>query len=206
MNQNQSVPFATQDDFTTVALALLPPGDAWPRESDAVFSQMVHAAMATQARMHARAADLTEREVIPWTSEDLLPAWEAVYGLPDPCTPLNATIAQRQAALKARFAATGALNAEYYIQVAAAYGYNITISTFGPSKFNKSKFNQSKFYDRKWRFVLQVNAPSVVEYPAKFNASKFQDPYMAYSTTQLSCILRRIIPAWANLIMNYSKV
>lgn len=204
MSQDLSIPFATQDDFLNVALALLPPGDAWPREQDALFTQMVNAAIATQARLHARAADLTEREVIPWTSEDLLPAWEAVYGLPDPCAPLNPTIPQRQAALKARFAASGNLTIDYYQQVAQSLGYTCTFETFRPAACGVFTCG-SPLYGETWRFVLQVNVSGIAAFPFSCGVSVCGDPLVSYSDTQLSCVMNRIKPGYADLIMNYEE-
>ena len=76
MSQALSIPFLDQADFLAAAQAMLPPGDAWPVEADALLTTVLTARSASAARVHARAADLTEREAIPWNSVELLPDWK----------------------------------------------------------------------------------------------------------------------------------
>lgn len=203
MNVNFAIPKAGQPDFLAAAQALLPPGDAWPTDETALLSQMLNAAVASMARLHARAGNLTEQEAVPWLAVELLPAWEAAYGLPDPCTPLNATVPQRQAAVLARIAASvPGQTAAVFVAVAAALGYQITVTTFQPAQFGVSTFG-CEWYNDSWRYVWQVNAPTLAAFPAQFGTSQFGDPFEAYSGTQLTCVLNRIKPAYSVLIMNY---
>ncbi len=206
MSQALTIPWAGQEEFLHAAQALLPPGDAWPRETDATLTALLGACVAALARLHARAADLTEREAQPHHAQELLPAWEGVYNLPDPCSPVNASIPQRQAAVAARMAAHGGQTAAYFIGVAAQMGYAVTITTFTPPQYNVARFNQARFYAVPWRFVWQVNSPSFVAFPAKFNASTFGERYVAFSSGDLACVLTRIKPAYSLLIMNYGGV
>ena len=71
-----------------------------------------------------------ERESDPAQTVELLEDWERAYGLPDHCTPLNATVQRRQAALVARIASQGAQSIAYYVSPAATLGYCITITEF----------------------------------------------------------------------------
>lgn len=202
MSQAFSIPYAGQDDFLAVAQALLPTGDAWPRDADALLTVLLNAAVSSQVRFHARAADLSEMEAMPFLSQDLLPAWEAAYGLPDPCTPLNPTVPQRQAAVKARMASNGGQTKAYFVAVAAALGYQITIETFQPAQYGVSTYG-SPMYGAPWRFVWQVNVLNAAAFPAEYGQSVYGEPYVAYSGTQLTCVLNRLKPAYSILVMNY---
>ncbi len=202
MSQSSAIPFAGQADFLAAAQALLPPGAAWPREADAMLTNLLTASTASLARVHARCADLSEREAVPFLSEELLSAWEAEYGLPDPCTPLNSTVPQRQAAVLARMASTGGSTAEYFINVAAALGYTINITTFSPAQCGVLTCG-APLYGAAWLFVWQVNAPGLAVFPFLAGSSRCGDPLNAYSGSQLSCVLNRIKPAYSILIINY---
>src|SRR3546814_16731414 len=63
---------------------LLPPGDAWPRDPDAVLTRMLDAFAAALAQVDGRAGDLIT-EADPRSTDELLEDWERVTGLPDPC-------------------------------------------------------------------------------------------------------------------------
>jgi uncharacterized protein YmfQ (DUF2313 family) len=185
MSGNFSIPRAAQPDFLAAAQALLPMGDAWTRDADANLTTLLNASVGWLARFHAAAATLTEQEAQPGTADELLPAWEAAYGLPDPCTPLSPTIAQRQAALLAKIAQTGKQSTAYYEEVAVLLGYTVNIATFTPFRFG-GLFG-SLMYGEAWQFVWQVNVTGD----------------SLGSGTQIGCVLNRIKPAYSVLIMNY---
>ena len=63
-------------------------------------------------------------------------------------------------ALVARIAAQGGQSSAYYIQVALALGYTITITEFQTAQFGVSTFGLP-FYSNAWANAWQVNAPSV---------------------------------------------
>jgi uncharacterized protein YmfQ (DUF2313 family) len=201
MSSAFSIPFLQQSDFLNAAQNLLPPGDAWAREADSSLAGLLNACVASLARVHARTAQLTEQEAFPPSSVELLPDWEAAFGLPDPCSPIGATIGQRQAALAGRISATGGQSAAYFISVAASLGYNITITTFDAAQFGVSTFG-SPFYSTDWRYAWQVNTNDIAVFPATFGNSAFGDPFEAYSSTQLGCVLNRLKPAYSVLIIN----
>jgi uncharacterized protein YmfQ (DUF2313 family) len=200
---SQAIALAGPNDFFRQAQALLPRGDAWPRDPSSDLSALLQACLASLARVHALAADLTEIESFPPTSEALLPDWEQAYGLPDPCSPINASTGQRQAAVAARIAASGGQSKSYFIGVAQALGFPITIETFAPATFGNTSFGEP-IYGVPWIFAWQVNAPTLSENFALFGGATFGDPFATYSNTQLGCVLNRLKPAYSTLIMNYA--
>lgn len=67
---------------------------------------------------------------------ELLPDWERVYGI----TPASsATISSRVAAIQARMRAVGGLSRAYFIEIAAALGYTITISELTPFRASRNR-------------------------------------------------------------------
>ncbi len=75
----------------------------------------------------ARAADLLITESDPRSPLELLPDWERAFGLPDPCSIETPTIADRRAALINRMTIVGRQDRNFFISLAAAIGYTITI-------------------------------------------------------------------------------
>ena len=118
--------------FASALTSLLPRGAAWSRDADARLASLVAALAAVWEWVARRDADLLEGEAFPGTAVALLPEWEATAGLPDPCTPAGATIRERQQAVEARFAARGGQSRAYFIGLAAALGYEITIDEWSP--------------------------------------------------------------------------
>jgi uncharacterized protein YmfQ (DUF2313 family) len=190
-------------DFLSAIQKRLPRGAAWPRGSAAVLTQYFGAIADCVADLHARAADLSERESDIAQTIELLPEWEAQYGLPDPCTPAGATIQQRQAALVAKEAQQGGQSAAYFIAVASALGFTITISTFAVAQIGISTIGQP-MNGTPWRFAWQINAPLNTVTPARIGLSSIGEPLAAWGNATLECRMRQIMPAETWLIFSYT--
>ncbi len=117
-------------NFQSAVGRLAPMGLVWPSKGGGVFQGFWNAVAGTLAAFHAREGILTEIEAFPPTSVELLPDWEEVLGLPDPCLGSNPVTAARQAAVRARLAASGGQSVPYYIGVAADLGATIAITEY----------------------------------------------------------------------------
>ncbi len=69
------------------------------------------------------------QEIFPDTSTQMLAWWERVCGL---APAANATVLQRQQAIVQAIRATGGLSRNYFISLAAALGYTVTIEELQP--------------------------------------------------------------------------
>lgn len=193
-------PFSA-DDFTALLLAQMPTGAAWPRDLDAVMPQVMAAMAPTYARLAARDLNLLT-DAFPVAPVELLPEWEATLGLPDPCAGVSPTIQQRQQQVNARFIAGGGQSVPYFINVAAALGYPITITEFAPSRFGTG-FGQP-FGGPAWAFVWQINAPTFVIEPFLFGRDGFGEPFTRWGSTVLQCEMQRLAPAETTIIYDYT--
>lgn len=123
----------TAADFLAAIQRDAPHGQAWPTLPGTLLAAL-HGALADDAAFVTAAAwNFLDVEAYPGTANLLLPDWERIFGLPDPCTPLNPTLAQRQAAVLARMAAQGGQSQNYFAAIAALLGFDATIETYTPS-------------------------------------------------------------------------
>lgn len=150
------------DDFQQAALNLLPRGAAWPRDLDSILAKAMGAIGDMFARVHRDWTTLVDVELYPPTTAALLPEWEKDYRLPDPCTPQPQTIEQRIDALMAKITDEGSLSREKFIELAAAIGFEITITEYLPSSGIGTCIGPctEPVLGFSWRFVWQVNAPA----------------------------------------------
>lgn len=112
--------------------ALLPRGRAW-RSDDEVRDQILAGEAVELARVDERLDDLLVEADVR-TAVELLGEHEIDFGLPDSCTTLSGmTTAERQTALLAKLRATGRLNKQYYIGLAATLGYTVHIDEYTPA-------------------------------------------------------------------------
>lgn len=196
-----AAPDFTDDDFTSEILALLPRGKVWPRDFDTIIRDTIKGLAPTYTRETGRANNLLV-DSFPGTTTELLTEWEKSLGLPDPCQGLAPTVLQRRAQVIARFAQTGGQTVDYFISLAAALGYAITITEFVPSYFGMSFGDPFGGLDA--AYVWQINAPLVSQEDFLFGASDFGDPFSTWGNAVLECELQRVKPAHTTLIFSYT--
>ena len=188
-------------DYVAAAQRLLPRGLAWTRDPASTLTKLITAISASFARLHAAISDLTEVESDPTQAVELLPDWERSYGLPDPCSPPNATVPMRQAALAARISSQGGQSPGYYIGVAASLGYEVTIDEFYATRAGRMRAG-GRILSLAWESTWRVNAPDVLVYYARAGSFRAGSAIAIENSSQLGCVLNRIKPAHTTLLMN----
>ncbi len=173
------------DDYLAAMMSLGHRGRAWPIEPGTVRAAVMTGLAQSYVRSGARAVNLIV-DASPATTNELLPEWEKSLGLPDPCTPLNPSTAQRKAAVLAKFIAFGGQSADYYIAVAAALGYTITITEL-PTPYH-------------WR----INAPTLTVSYFELNSGVCGDYFWTAGNAEFECRIRQIMPAHTVLTFSYT--
>ena len=190
-------------DYLHQLQALLPHGPAWPRDDTAALTRLL-AALATElARVDGRAMQLVE-EADPRTVAELFADWERVTGLPDACAVAfggDHSMSQRRAALVGRLTTMGGQSSAYYVGLAAALGYAITISEFSEHSVNDNV--EHPLYGAAWNFAWQVNAAlnTVTEFTID---STVDDPLATWGNALLECVINRLKPAQTTVLFSYT--
>lgn len=190
----------TSADYLQHLQALLPQGPAWPRDADADLTKLLTALADEFSRLDAKAERVIDEEDARSTSE-LLADWERVAGLPDVCTGALSTISARRSALVARLTNLGGQSRQFYIAIAAALGYAITISEFRPYQVN-SKVNDP-LCGVQWIFVWQVNAAQNTVRRFAVN-SQVSESLASWGNILLECAISRLKPAHTKVQFAYT--
>jgi uncharacterized protein YmfQ (DUF2313 family) len=129
--------------------------------------------------------------------------WERVLRLPDPCLlGENLTTRQRVQAVVSKLQGRGGQSRAFFISVAKALGYDVTITTFRPAQVGLSKINDP-LYGGDWAFAWRVNAPAVTINHAAVGISGAGDPIASWGNKALECRLRQLQPAEGILLFGY---
>ena len=197
----------TAADYATGVQGLFPRGRAWTRATGSVMATLFQAIADCLFILHQFVVLWLETESFPADAIQCLPDFEADYGLPDSCSPSSPTMVQRRSALMAKIAGSpGGQSMTYFIGVAAALGYTITITTWdlfslGPSANLGPGAN---LVSSAWRFAWRVNAPSITVQRFTLGLSTLPEPLWTIGNTQLQCRLSKIQPAHGVLWFQYS--
>lgn len=183
--------------------ALLPTGPAWTgTDKMGVFGRLLLAIGDELARIDARCDDLI-RELDPATTTELLPDWERVLGLPDPCLTQAQTLQQRRAAVVTKYTLLGGQNAQFYIDLAASIGFPITITEFDPFVAGSDAGDPLSNDEGGWPYTWQVNAPEETIQYFRSGQNTSGDALRTWGNEQLECAINARKPAHTNLLFAY---
>jgi uncharacterized protein YmfQ (DUF2313 family) len=188
-------------EFRDALLREMPTGRAWRSDLGAMIAKSLEALAPTYRRSTEAAAQLLVDSNVA-TTLNLLDEWEKSLGLPDPCTPLDPSLQERQAAVRARWGARGGLTTGYFITLAAALGFTITIDEFRP--FHAGSPAGTPLYGPAWAFAWRVNAPQVTTFRFAAGHSAAGDPLSTYDAPELICRISRDAPAGTVVIFAFS--
>lgn len=196
-------PDLREADFLAALHALLPQGPAWPREPGTVLDALLGALADRAAAQHARIRTLADEESFPAAASEMLTDWERAYGLPDACGSEGDSTAQRRAALLSRIAERGGQSRAYFIGVAAALGFDVTIEEIRPFRVGVSSVGDP-LYGEDWIFTWRMRAPDTTVTPFRVGLSAAGDPLRSWGNARLECVISRIKPAHTTVLFAYS--
>lgn len=183
--------------------ALLPRGAAWAKQRGSMLLSLLESLAVEAARVDEHGGDLLV-EMIPDTTLEMLADWERVAGLPDDCvTDETRTIETRRAALLTKLRSLGGQSRQYFIDLAAVFGFTITITEFKPFRAG-SGHSGDPVCSEAWAFAWRVNAPTVTVTPFRAGAGAAGEPLRIWGNARLECLLSRYKPAHTEVLFAYS--
>ncbi len=198
----------TADDYLHLLLSFLPNGELWDdlRRPGSGIYEILKAVAQEYARVDARAQDL-RIELDPRYSVELLKDWEDFTGLPDPCSSgLVTTLQERQQAVVTKLTVKGGQTKQFYINLATALGYTITIVEYKPFVCGLSQCGVDQLmggHDVRHHWRVRVTGPRVTN----FRCGQSQvgiDPITKISKAEdLECRFKKMNQAHRNLHFTY---
>lgn len=193
---------ATAAEYKEQLKLLLPPGQAFPREPGTNIDALLDGLSIELVRADAHGTRLVG-EANPISTSELLADWERVAGLPDKCAgTLERTLQGRRNALVAKLSSTGGQSPAYFISVAQALGYSISIEEFRPFRAGRSEAGDS-LTNGDWVFAWRVRAPSVTIIAFRAGRSAAGEPLRSWGSDALECKLNQLKPAHTILLFAY---
>ncbi|WP_236189304.1 YmfQ family protein [Pseudomonas pharyngis] len=192
----------TAADYLEQLKALLPPGQAFPRESDTTLHDLLDGMSIELARVDGRGEALP-LEANPASTNELLTDWERVAGLPDKCSGvLEETLQGRKSALLAKLTSTGGQSPAYFIQLAASLGYTVTIEEYRPFRAGHSSAGDP-LTNGPWIFTWLIRAPEVSVTDFRAGRSAAGERLRTWGNDTLECKLNQLKPAHTIALFAY---
>lgn len=193
----------TAKEYHAQLRSLLPPGPAWDIEFTPGIDQLLQVAADLLAREDLRAADLLG-EMLPDTVRELVPDWERVMNLPDPCLGESPKFEDRQLAVRRRLVEVGGQTPAYFVELAIAQGYpNARVIEQRAPRFGRSRFGSARFGTWAAQFMWTLDTGPRRRLGRRFGAAYFGETFGGNPNGALECLLRRSAPAHALEFIKY---
>lgn len=194
----------TAAEYREQLKALLPPGQAFPRDPGTTLHDLLDGMSIELARVDARAGVLL-KEANPVTSAELLSDWERVAGLPDKCSgTLEETLQGRKKALLTKITSAGGQSAEYFIELAASLGYMVAIEVFRPFRAGASVAGDP-LTNGPWAFTWLIRAPEVSITEFGSGLSTAGERLRTWGNDTLECKINQLKPAHTIALFAYGE-
>ena len=194
----------TAAEYLEQLKSLLPPGQAFPRDPGTTLHDLLDGMSLELARVDGRGEALPT-EANPASTNELLVDWERVAGLPDKCSgTLEETLQGRRNALLAKLTSTGGQSAAYFIELAAALGYTVTIEVFRPFRAGGSSAGDL-LTNGDWVFTWLIRAPEVTMTVFRAGLSAAGERLRTWGNDALECKINQLKPAHTIAIFAYGE-
>lgn len=194
-------------DYIQQLIGLMPTGPAWNTEAGSVTMSLLGVIAAELEYINAR-ADRLLQEALPSTTIELLEDWERAAGLPDSCSVLADTRAERVAALVSKITRSGGQSLRFFQELAQSLGYNIEITEYRPFMCGISHCGTDPLTEgHDVRFVWHVKVMNSKLLYLRCGSSTLDARLLDFRTADdLACVLMKLKPAHTELIIGYEGV
>jgi len=195
----------TSLEYLRLLQSLLPRGLAWNRDEDSGLTQFLYGLGEEPARVDKRSERLLIERDTRFTTE-LLIDHELDLGLPDECSPEYQTIAERRLATHTKLITLGQQNPNYFIELAAASGWTITITEFKPfwsgvgAAGEECGDQEVIFY---WKITIQYGEESDIIWATSGGSVCGDLISTLLGLDNLMCSIARLKPAHTTVLFGY---
>lgn len=189
----------TAERYITLIKGLLPPGPAWSREEGLKLHGLTDALAQEMARLDTRAQTLLALELEPSKATELLPDWERVLGITSPAS----TVAGRRNQIVQKLTSRGGQSVQYFIDLAAALGFAVTITEFRAFKAGRAKAGDP-ITNGDWVYTWRVNAAATTIIHFRAGQSAAGEPVAEWGNATLEATITRLKPAHTRVLFSYA--
>lgn len=190
----------TAASYVRMLKGLLPRGEAWSSPEGSVFYKLFQAVADEMLRIDTAISGAMD-EADPNTSVQVLSEWERVVGLPDPCSAIRSTLAERRDEVVTRLSTRGGQSRKFFIDLAESLGYTITIQEF--DRFVAGSDAGDRLYNKDWIFAWKIIAPSNQGNVFRAGSGLAGDRLSFTTDNSFECLITRHQPAHTILMFEY---
>lgn len=188
--------------YANLLKQLLPEGPAWECEE---IHSLLESLAQEMARSDQRIYQLLN-EMDPAGVNELVPEWEEVMNLPDPCLGPSPTYSDRVQQVRDRLTTVGSQTPAFFVSIANRQGYDKAkvIEIWAP-RWRRARFGQAHFGTWLQQFFWILDTGSRLAVGRRFGASQWGQRFGQVAGDALECVIRRYAPAHAVYVIRYPE-
>ena len=210
----------TGDDYVSPISQLYPRGPAWPTwDQTSVLMKWIGGTAQIWGDVDGYADTFLVVESDPRSTMQMLPDWEAAFGLPDDCLNEPLSIGDRQKALVQRITMEGGQSRQFFLNLAAQVGQEIEIIEHSPftcglsqvgdtSGLTESGWPRWELGDPHMRFYWTIAPaiPRLTWFRCGGTSELGKDPFLTIGQyTDTECLFGRLKPAHTSLAFDLTR-
>jgi uncharacterized protein YmfQ (DUF2313 family) len=193
----------SQADYRQMLVSLLPPGPAWAVDQVPGIHAILAGLAAEFARVDGRAADLVN-ESDPSTVRELVPDWERVMNLPDPCLGGSPSFEDRLRAVQKRHLTVGGQSRAYLLSLAWEQGYRgASITEYRAPRFGRARCGVDHFGTWGLQFFWTMHLGQRQVAGRRWGISTWGEAFGANPNSGIECLIKRSAPAHCVVTFDY---
>jgi len=207
--------------YKQLLVNLLPKGKLWQPSEQPTFAALLESTAVELARIGDRAADL-KNEIDPSKTNEAIDHWEAVFGIPDECTPTNQTLAERQTQLIQKMTNVGGISKAFFEFIGLQLGFVVTVEKTKNFLAGRGKAGDPlwNYYNRHfvagspagmqiaevgWRYYFNVELPITASKHFIAGGSFAGDPIRSFSNPLMECTIKKLKPANSGVTFTFKE-
>ena len=190
------------DAYANLLKQLLPEGPAWECEE-------IHALLESLAQEMARSDERIYQllnEMDPSGVNELVPEWEQVMNLPDPCLGPSPTYADRVQQVRERLTTVGSQTPAFFVSIAKKQGYeNAKVIEGWAPRWMRARFGEARFGTWLQQFFWILDTGARLATGTRFGNSYWGQRFGQIAGDALECVIGRYAPAHTIYVIRYPE-
>lgn len=190
--------------YVSMLKGLFPKGRLWTFPPGGKLEALLTGIAQELIRVEGRIAKVL-LESDPRTTDEMLEDWEECYGLPGECGELAASTAERRTQLTAKVTSQGNQSKQSYVDIAAAIGYEITVSDITEFRhFRAEDECEAELNDDSgWPHTFAISVDEFTERFFRADEGEAEDRLSEYGDDLFECLIEDAKPAHSVVFFQY---
>lgn len=188
--------------YVSLLHKLLPSGKAWNKESNSNLTKLCMGVAQEFIRVERRGDELLI-ELDPSRTNELMPDWEKLLGLPDSAFGSPTTQQERRNLIRLKVGSRGGQSRKFFIDLVKALGFDIEIIEHRPFRVGVSSVGDALTNSPDWAHSWTVVLKQAAIYHFRVGESSVGEPLREIRNDVVKQVIEKLRPAHTKVLFSF---